>query len=66
MIAVSNYSFNMDRRSVELVINTLSEQTRNLDDYENKFIANMKQHYIVENKFMSDGQYEFLSKLWEK
>ena len=56
----------MDRRSVELVINTLSEQTRNLDDYENKFIANMKQHYIVENKFMSDGQYEFLSKLWEK
>ena len=61
-----SYSFELTRESVTYVINNLSGQTRNLNDYENKFVADMKQHYIVENKWMSEGQYEFLSKLWEK
>lgn len=63
---MSNYSFNMDRESVTFVINDLMARRRNLNDWERKFITDIHQHYIVENKFMSDKQYETLSKLWEK
>ena len=60
------YSFKMNRESVELVVNTLSDNKHKMNDWEQKFITSIKQHYITENKFMSDKQYEILSRLWEK
>jgi len=60
------YSFHMDRESVVLVINTLFDNKRKMNDWEQGFITSIKQHYITENKFMSDKQYETLSRLWEK
>ena len=60
------YSFKMDRGSVELVINTLSDNKRKMNGWEQKFITDIKRHYITKNRFMSDKQYESLSRLWEK
>jgi len=56
----------MDRKSVVLVISTLFDARSKMNDWEQKFITNIKQHYIVENKWMSDKQYESLSTIWEK
>ena len=60
------YSFHMNRESVEHVISTLSDNKRKMNDWEQKFITDIKQHYITKNRFMSDKQYESLSRLWEK
>ena len=60
-----SYSFHMDRKSVEFVIRSLERNPR-LNDWEKKFITSVCNHYIVENKFMSDKQYETLSTIWEK
>jgi len=60
------YSFKTDRASVEFVINNLSDQKRNLNEWENNYIISIKRHYITEHKSLSERQYEVLSKIWEK
>lgn len=62
---MSNYSFHQDRNSMTFVIHELSSNL-NLSDWEKKFIKSLKQHYVVENKFLSDKQTQKLSDLWEK
>lgn len=62
---MSKYSFKMDNSSVTFVINQLCKNP-NLTTWEKSFMQSIKQHYIVENKFMSDKQYGVLSELWEK
>ena len=62
---MSKYSFELNGKSVRIVINSLCDNP-NLNNWEKGFIKNIKQHYITENKFMSDGQYEKLSQLWKK
>ena len=58
-------SFNNDQESITFVINSLCGN-HNLNDYEKKFVKNMKEYYIDNHGFLSDGQEKFLSKLWEK
>ena len=60
------YSFKTDRKSVEFVILRLFGNQHKMTDWEKKFITSVKVHYIDENKFMSDKQYECLSRMWEK
>ena len=58
-------SFNQDSKSISFVINSL-ESNHNLNAWESDFIKSIKQHYITENKFLSDKQLDKLSDLWEK
>lgn len=64
-MAKSKYSFHMDRKSVTFVIKELMNNP-NLNDWEKGFIQNINEHYIVHNCYMSNKQYEMLSKMWEK
>jgi len=62
---MTDYSFKTDKKSVTFVINQLCSNP-NLNGWESAFVISIEKHYIAENKFMSDKQYEILSKLWEK
>ena len=63
---MTDYSFKKDNESVTYVINTLRANKRKMTTWEQGFIDNIYIHFIVENKWMSEGQYIKLSDLWEK
>ncbi len=58
-------SFNTDRKSVKFVLSELSSNP-NLSNWEKDFIKSIKLHYLIDNKFLSDKQYQKLSDLWDK
>lgn len=62
---MTEYSFKNDYKSIEFVINDLSHNT-DLNDYEKKFVKNMKNYVIDNHGFMSEPQLQLLSDIWEK
>ena len=62
---MANYSFKSDIQSKVFVINEL-RYNPNLTEWEKGFIENIHNHYITENKFLSAGQLQTLSDIWEK
>jgi len=59
-------SFKNDNKSIKIVINDLLSHRLFLTEWELKFMTSIEQHYVTENKFLSDKQLQKLSDLWEK